>query len=113
MTIAVVWHEDGLLWCAADTRLVAGIDDKTTSEMAAKIYSIPLSISAFDPSLDPSLASFERRQPHYWTQYGFVYAGGPPFRHPRPLSPPQRSYKILRVQVTAGIRQDSRRLPNL
>ncbi len=75
MTIAVVWHEDGLLWCAADTRLVAGNGDKTTSEMAAKIYSIPLSISAFDPGFAPSLAGYERRRPHYWTQYGFVYAG--------------------------------------
>lgn len=75
MTIAVVWPEDGLLWCAADTRLVVGKDNKTTSEMAAKIYSIQLSTSAFDPSLDPNLAAFERRQPHFWTQYGFVYAG--------------------------------------
>lgn len=75
MTIAVIWQEDDLLWSAADTRLVAGVDNKTTTEIAAKIYSIAVSTSAFDPSLDPSLAGLERRQPHYWTQYGFVYAG--------------------------------------
>lgn len=75
MTIAVIWQEDGLLWSAADTRLVAGVDDSTTTEIAAKIYSIAVSTSAFGPSLDPRLAGLERRQPHYWMQYGFVYAG--------------------------------------
>jgi hypothetical protein len=75
MTIAVIWQEDGMLWSAADTRLVAGLDDKTTTEIAAKLYSIPVSTSAFDPALDPRLAGLERRQPHYSTQYGFVFAG--------------------------------------
>jgi hypothetical protein len=75
MTIAVLWHEDELLWCAADTRLVGGDEDKTTSEVAAKIYSIPVATSAFDPSLDPNLVGLHRRAPHYRTQYGFVYAG--------------------------------------
>ncbi len=37
MTIAVIWQEDGLQWCAADTRLVAGNDDQATTEVAAKI----------------------------------------------------------------------------
>ena len=68
MTIAVIWQEDGLLWCAADTRLVAGRDDRPTTEIAAKIYAIPVVVGALDMEHEP-------RQPHYWTQYGFVYAG--------------------------------------
>jgi hypothetical protein len=68
MTIAVIWQEDGFQWCAADTRLVASSDDKPTTEIAAKIYAIPVVVGALDPELKP-------RQPHYWTQYGFVYAG--------------------------------------
>ncbi|HWE72952.1 MAG TPA: hypothetical protein VG328_07320 [Stellaceae bacterium] len=68
MTIAVIWREDGLQWCAADTRLVAGHDDEPTTEIAAKIYAIPVVVRALDTELKP-------RQPHYWTQYGFVYAG--------------------------------------
>lgn len=68
MTIAVIWQEDGFQWCAADTRIVAGSDDRPTTEIAAKIYSIPVAIRALDSNLEP-------RQPHYWTQYGFVYAG--------------------------------------
>ncbi len=75
MTIATIWLEDGLLWCAADTRLVAGKNDVTTSDLAAKIYTIPLSISALDPNPPLDVAGTEPRQPHYWTQYGFVYAG--------------------------------------
>ena len=67
MTIAVIWQEDGFQWCAADTRLVAG-DDVPTMEIAAKIYAIPVVTRALDSGLEP-------RQPHYWTQYGFVYAG--------------------------------------
>ena len=66
MTIAVIWQEDGLQWCAADTRLVAGSNDTPTTEIAAKIYAIPLAVSALSPNL---------QQPHYQTQYGFVYAG--------------------------------------
>lgn len=69
MTIAVLWQEDGVLWCAADTRLVAGKGDQPTTEMAAKIYSIPMSTSATIPD------TYEVRQKHYWTQYGFVFAG--------------------------------------
>lgn len=68
MTIAVIWQEDGLQWCAADTRLVAGGDNETTTEIATKIYAIPVVVGALDLELKP-------RQPHYWTQYGFVYAG--------------------------------------
>lgn len=68
MTIAVVWREDGYQWCAADTRLVAGKDDDPTTDMASKIYSIPVSIAAFDADGFPRMA-------HYWTQFGFVYAG--------------------------------------
>lgn len=68
MTIAVIWQEDGLQWCAADTRLVAGPADETTTEIASKIYAIPVVVGALDLEL-------EARQPHYWTQYGFVYAG--------------------------------------
>lgn len=68
MTIAVIWQEDGLQWCAADTRLVAGSDDKPTTEVAAKIYAIPVVVGALDLEGQP-------RSPHYWTQYGFVYAG--------------------------------------
>lgn len=75
MTIAVVWKEDGVLWCAADTRLVAGERNNITTEVAAKIYSIPLSTSAYNPDLPLDLIASERRHPHYWTQYGFVYAG--------------------------------------
>jgi hypothetical protein len=69
MTIAVIWQEDGFQWCAADTRLVAGSDDRTTTEIAAKIYAIPVVVRALDPE------QLEPHQPHYWTQYGFVYAG--------------------------------------
>lgn len=66
MTIAVIWQEDGFQWCAADTRLVADPNDEPTTEIAAKIYAIPVVVRALDHEL---------RQPHYWTQYGFVYAG--------------------------------------
>jgi hypothetical protein len=66
MTIAVIWQEDGCQWCAADTRLVAGRDDALMTEIAAKMYAIPVAVSALNPGL---------RQPHYRTQYGFVYAG--------------------------------------
>lgn len=68
MTIAALWKEDNLLWCAADTRLVAGKSDDPTTESASKIFTVPLSTSAFDAEGSP-------RQPHYWTQYGFVYSG--------------------------------------
>jgi hypothetical protein len=68
MTIAVIWQEDDLQWCAADTRLVAGPADAPTSEVASKIYAVPVVVGALD-------LEGEARQPHYWTQYGFVYAG--------------------------------------
>ncbi|ESZ30436.1 hypothetical protein [Mesorhizobium sp. L2C084A000] len=68
MTIAVVWLEDDFLWCAADTRLVGGAEDNPTMEIASKIYVIPVAISAQVPG-------GEVRIPHFWTQYGFVYAG--------------------------------------
>jgi hypothetical protein len=68
MTIAVIWQEDGFQSCAADTRLVADPDDSPTTEIAAKIYAIPVVVGALDLELKP-------HQPHYWTQYGFVYAG--------------------------------------
>jgi hypothetical protein len=68
MTIAVIWQEDGLQWCAADTRLVAGSDDEPTTDIAAKVYAIPVAVRALD-------AELESRQPHYRTEYGFVYAG--------------------------------------
>ena len=42
MTIAVIWQEDGFQWCAADTRLVADPDDRPMTEIAAKIYAIPV-----------------------------------------------------------------------
>ncbi len=67
VTIAVIWQEDGCQWCAADTRLVAGDDDRPATEIAAKIYAIPVVVSAMGNGFP--------RQPHYWTQYGFVYAG--------------------------------------
>jgi hypothetical protein len=66
MTIAVIWQEEGLQWCAADTRLVADPANTPTTEIAAKIYAIPVVVRALGS---------EPRQPHYWTQYGFVYAG--------------------------------------
>lgn len=69
MTIAVVWEEEGRLWCAADTRLVAGKLNAPTTEIGSKIYAIPIAVSAFGP--DGWL-----RAPHFSTQYGFVYAGG-------------------------------------
>jgi hypothetical protein len=68
MTIAVLWQEDGLQWSAADTRLVAGRNNQPTTEIAAKIYAIPVVLVALDAALKP-------REPHYRTQYGFVYAG--------------------------------------
>lgn len=68
MTIAVIWQEDGLQWCAADTRLVFGEDNLPTTEIAAKIYAIPVVVMALD-------ADHQARQPHYSTQFGFVYAG--------------------------------------
>lgn len=69
MTIAAVWQEEGHLWCAADTRLVVGAKDQPTTEIGSKIYAIPMAISAVSPA-DGSV-----RRPHFWTQYGFVYAG--------------------------------------
>ena len=68
MTIAVVWQEGEHLWCAADTRLVSGPKDTPTAEIGSKIYRIPVSVSAMYPD---GLV----RAPHYWTEYGFVYAG--------------------------------------
>lgn len=68
MTIAVIWQEDGHQWCAADTRLVVGPKDQPTTEIGTKMYAIPVTVRAFGP--DGFL-----RNPHYWTQYGFVYAG--------------------------------------
>ena len=68
MTIAVIWQEDGFQWCAADTRLVADPDDRPMTEIAAKIYAIPVVVGVLEDELKP-------RQPHYWTQFGFVYAG--------------------------------------
>src|SRR6516164_4040637 len=65
MTIAVIWQEDGFQWCAADTRLTAD-NDQPTTEIATKIYAIPVVAAAH---------SGHHRQPHYWAQYGFVYAG--------------------------------------
>lgn len=67
VTIAVVWQEDGFQWCAADTRLVVGNNDRRATDIAAKIYAIPVGVSAMGDGFP--------RQPHYWTQYGFVYAG--------------------------------------
>lgn len=85
MTIAAIWLEGGVLWCAADTRLSVETvsadkspgqkDSKVTSNLTAKIYSIPLLISACDPSVRIDAADAERRHPHFWTQYGFVYSG--------------------------------------
>jgi hypothetical protein len=68
MTIAVIWQEDSFQWCAADTRRVAGKDDRPLTEIAAKIYAIPVVVGALGPELKP-------HQPYYWTQYGFVFAG--------------------------------------
>jgi hypothetical protein len=68
MTIAVIWQEDGFQWCAADTRQVAGAEDAPQTEIAAKIYAIPVVVTARDPD-------FKRRMLHYWTEYGFVYSG--------------------------------------
>jgi hypothetical protein len=68
VTISVIWQEDGWLWCAADTRLVAGPNDITTTETAAKIYAIPVGISVFGDDGFP-------RKPNAWMQYGFTYAG--------------------------------------
>jgi hypothetical protein len=67
MTIAVIWQELGNQWCVADTRLVGG-NDRPTTEIAAKIYAIPIVVAALDSDLDPL-------EPHYRTQYGLVYAG--------------------------------------
>lgn len=68
MTIAVIWQEGGYQWCAADTRLVTGSANKPTTEIAAKIFAIPVVVTAMDQE------NF-RRTPHYWTKYGFAYAG--------------------------------------
>jgi hypothetical protein len=68
MTIAVIWQEDGHQWCAADTRLVSGTADQRMTEIASKIFVIPVAISALDPDHQP-------RVPHSWTQYGFVHSG--------------------------------------
>lgn len=68
MTVAVIWQEEDLLWCAADSRLVVEPSDQTVTEMATKIYSIPVVVHAQDQE-------GYLRDPHYWTQYGFVYAG--------------------------------------
>jgi hypothetical protein len=66
VTIAVIWHEHNVLWCAADTRIV--VDQNTVTDIAAKIYAIPVAVAASDSEGEP-------REPHYRAQYGFVYAG--------------------------------------
>jgi hypothetical protein len=53
MTIAVIWQEDDFQWCAADTRLVAGSDDEPVTEIAAKIYAIPVEVGALDRTQAP------------------------------------------------------------
>lgn len=68
MTIAVIWQEDSLLWCAADTRIVVDPNNRVATEIAAKIYVIPVAVAALDADGNP-------REPHYRAQYGFVYAG--------------------------------------
>lgn len=68
MTITVIWKEGNLLWCSADSRLVAGCEDSVVTDLVAKIHSIPVLVHAQDEE------GF-LRSPHYWTQYGFVYAG--------------------------------------
>jgi hypothetical protein len=97
MTIAVIWQEDGFQWCAADTRIV-GNNDAPMTEIAAKIYAIPVVVSAIGGQLSTErtqqsfcgpwpfgapwrqlegrkVLSPGERQPRYWTQYGFVFAG--------------------------------------
>lgn len=70
MTIVVIWQEAGMQWCAADTRTIAGAEDKPTAEMAAKIFSIPIVTAAAD-------LEGVGRTPHYRSQYGFAFAGSP------------------------------------
>jgi hypothetical protein len=94
MTIAAIWLEDGLQWCAADTRLVAGSNDQPTSEIAAKIYAIPVGVRALDPGHIP-------RQPHYSTQYGFVYAGA---TGPATMTESRRLHFFRRLPVQASAR---------
>jgi hypothetical protein len=67
VTIAVIWQEDNVLWCAADTRIVVD-PNKVVTDIAAKIYAIPVVVAALDTEGEP-------REPHYRAQYGFVYAG--------------------------------------
>jgi hypothetical protein len=67
VTISVIWRDKGYQWCAADTRLVAGSEEQPTTEIAAKIYTIPVAVAAMPDGLADS--------PHYSTQYGFTYAG--------------------------------------
>jgi hypothetical protein len=70
VTIAVIWKEHGLQWCAADTRLVVDTPHPSTvTEMAKKLYVIPVATAARTPG------EIWPRVPHYWTQYGFVYSG--------------------------------------
>lgn len=74
MTIAVIWQEDGFQWCGADTRLVADFNGNLNhpmTDMATKIYSIPVATSAIAFNASPE----EVRRAHYWTEYGFVFAG--------------------------------------
>lgn len=68
MTIAVVWQEHQRQWCAADTRLVAGSTDRTVTDIASKVFSIPVVVHAMP---EPTIV----RAPHSWTEYGFVFAG--------------------------------------
>lgn len=68
MTIAVIWREDGYQWCVADTRIVAGNEDKLITEITSKIFVIPVVASAMLP--DQIV-----RAPHFRTKLGFVYAG--------------------------------------
>lgn len=68
MTIAVIWREDNFQFCAADTRLTVDNDATPTTDVASKLFTIPVSVHAFGD--DGFL-----RQPHYRMKYGFVYAG--------------------------------------
>ncbi|RWG11360.1 MAG: hypothetical protein EOQ55_28620 [Mesorhizobium sp.] len=45
-----------------------GVEDRPTTEIPCEIYALPVAISAQDPGGDI-------RASHYWTRYGFVYAG--------------------------------------
>ena len=69
MTLVVAWihHEDGQLWCAADTRLSRG--DGVITDSGPKIFEVPVVLNEF---CEEELTGWKANSRH---TFGFAFAG--------------------------------------